>query len=326
MQVSHFCGHCGQPLNPDGTCPVCNPVIIPGPYDGNDGGRNKPVLIAVIVCGILAAVSVGVTVLLLMTREKTAVLPSLTTVQAAADLGVSQEATLPAVQTTEAPTAPAVTAYYVTEQPTQVIVTVPVYVTVPVTSPPVTAPPVTSAPRPVQSFSSGSHVIVNSNTPAHAGLVVRGSPSSQEGSAKLGVIPEGEVLMALGETSGRYVKVRVYPTSSTRFYEGWVLGEYLSLTTREFETFAAPLYDVSGGDYSSYSPNDSISYTTPSHAGVVMRSEATSLSEKLGVLKEGAPVYAFGATDNGYVNVIAYPGTDQAYEGWILEMYLQSRQ
>lgn len=62
-----------------------------------------------------------------------------------------------------------------------------------------------------------------------------------------------------------------------------------------------------------------VSYSTPSHAGVVMRADDTYYSDKIAVLSEGTELQVFYEGDNGYIKV----QTPSGQTGWILKKYVE---
>lgn len=65
-----------------------------------------------------------------------------------------------------------------------------------------------------------------------------------------------------------------------------------------------------------------VSYSTPSHAGVVLRAAASSESTQLGILKEGTPIKVTGQTEGAYSYVECVDAPSM--KGWIMTQYILS--
>ena len=83
-------------------------------------------------------------------------------------------------------------------------------------------------------------------------------------------------------------------------FRGWVLNKYI---------FSKDSTTYSSFNYGQYAR---VSFSTPSHAGLNMRDNPTSTSNKIGTLKEGSIVFikeAYSESDNGYI-AVSYNSTN----------------
>lgn len=150
-------------------------------------------------------------------------------------------------------------------------------------------------------------------TPEEAGVVMRTKPSSV--SDKLGVLPEGSRVYVYSDdptnTTG-YVRVRVMNDINDDYC--YVMKRYL----RFVSTLGS--YDFGNNKNVKY-----ISYSTPSHAGVNLRSEPSSSSENICTIPEGEYVIVLedSSLRSGYAKVVyPHPHAGEEFEGWVLHQYL----
>lgn len=149
---------------------------------------------------------------------------------------------------------------------------------------------------------------ITRDTPGHDGVNLREQPNSK--SDLIMVIPEGTEVLLVDEmaSSDSYWKVRV--KADGKEYTGYVLERYVS-------TFSGV-----GFSYR-------VSYNTPDHAGLVLRSEATSKSEKIIVVPEGSDVRVWEDLDvdvdkstKNYWSVDVYCN-GRIYSGYLLGRYVE---
>lgn len=175
------------------------------------------------------------------------------------------------------------------------------------------------------------------NTPDKAGLVLRSGASSS--SVKLGVIKEYEMVSIVNENiDGGYI----YVYAVDRNAYGWVLADYLAYYGSCYQpTTVAPTYSTrpimpetttTTTTTTRYYPTTasvncsygSVSYNTPNHDGINLRSSASSTSELLRVLKEGETVVVYYPLSSGDYIEISYtdPVTEETYYGWAMRKYI----
>ena len=154
------------------------------------------------------------------------------------------------------------------------------------------------------------------NTPDGAGLSVREASSSS--STRLEIAKEGTVVKAKNDYSS-LDNGYVWVTTSTNT-DGWVLASYLY----PFNPYADDLYS-----YTAYIKGVKVrvSYDTPYHAGLNMRSAPSSTSDKITLVEEGVVLDVmknYSDNDNGYIYVgYDHPHAGEYYYGWVLAEYLE---
>ena len=201
-------------------------------------------------------------------------------------------------------------------------------ITAPPTVPVATAPPTTAAPTPVGGVGYPGIYRVSYATPAHAGVVVRQGPSSS--TTKLGVLSEGTLVEydSLVPPQNGYAKICWVDNGHLSY--GWVMTAYLIYHSdaafsgnwgSETPTSAPTTAGKSSGGGMGHEGYPYVSYNTPAHAGVVVRSGPSSSSENLGVIPEGTAVKSSGRRLNGYSEVVVDP-YGQGYRGWIMTDYI----
>lgn len=126
---------------------------------------------------------------------------------------------------------------------------------------------------------------------------------------------EGDVVVAVADYStldGDFVRVEADGT------KGWMIKDYLE-SYNPYENI----------DVTSFKKGMTVRvcYDTPSSAGINIRKQATSYSEKLCTIAEGTVIEVakdYSASDNGYVFIrYDHPHAGTVYEGWVLEQYLE---
>lgn len=174
----------------------------------------------------------------------------------------------------------------------------------------------TQAPKPSTNLvliSDGLYIV--SNTPNGSGTQMKEYPTST--SASEGTISEGTLVRVLSDDASNqtgYVQVLAYtePMDTHCFIR------------KDHLTFKGyPNYYTAPSSTTRH-----ISYNTPGHAGVNMRTAPSSTAENLGVLEEGTPVFIaepYSSANNGYVKVGCdeFPAGETIY-GWVLYNYLTS--
>ena len=154
---------------------------------------------------------------------------------------------------------------------------------------------------------------VVSSTPDSAGLVMRSAASAA--SEKLGILPEGSrVYVYSDDPSNKTGYVRVLATQGNSDIHCYVLKQYLTFES-EFTN-----NDNSEGTHIRY-----VSFNTPGHEGVNLRSDPSSSSEKICTINEGEQVriVSGAASQKGYVQVVYdHPHAGELFQGWVLEEYL----
>ncbi len=178
------------------------------------------------------------------------------------------------------------------------------------------APEVTQAPRPSTNtvlISEGLYII--SNTPNGSGTQMKKYPTSS--SASKGTIREGTLVRVLSDDASNqtgYVQVLAYtdPMDTHCFIR------------KDHLTFKGyPNYYTAPTSNSRH-----ISYNTPGHAGVNMRTAPSSTAGNLGILEEGTPVFIaepYSSANNGYIKVgCDETAAGETIYGWVLYNYLVS--
>ena len=146
------------------------------------------------------------------------------------------------------------------------------------------------------------------DTPSHAGVKLRVYPTDE--SAYSMVLSEGTKVMrvnAANETSSdKYIKVVALVNGNT--YVGYVMQRYVSTYTNSYNMASVYSYRVS--------------YSTPGHAGLVLRAGSSGYSEKLMVIPEGTSLNLINNTTGAYWEVEAlYNGA--VYHGYVLSTYVE---
>ena len=178
-----------------------------------------------------------------------------------------------------------------------------------------TVPEVTQ-PRPSTNtvlISEGLYII--SNTPNGSGTQMKKYPTST--SASKGTIREGTLVRVLSDDASNqtgYVQVLAYtdPMDTHCFIR------------KDHLTFKGyPNYYTAPTSNSRH-----ISYNTPGHAGVNMRTAPSSTAGNLGILEEGTPVFIaepYSSANNGYIKVgCDETAAGETIYGWVLYNYLAS--
>ena len=196
-----------------------------------------------------------------------------------------------------------------------------------------TPPAATAAPAANGGVGKTGLYRISSNTPSHAGLVVRQGPA--QSTAKLTVLPENTLVEYDSSVPPENGYANVCWVDNDDLYYGWVLAKYLvyhSDAAFSGNWGSAP-GGSTGGNGNEQSPGKSsgggmghegypyVCYSTPSHAGVVVRGGPSSSDEKLGVIPEGTALNPTGNTDNGYSEVVVDP-YGAGYVGWVLTKYI----
>ena len=179
----------------------------------------------------------------------------------------------------------------------------------------ITVPEVTQ-PRPTTNtvlISEGLYII--SNTPNGSGTQMKSYPTST--SASKGTIREGTVVRVLSDDASNqtgYVQVLAYTDPmDTHCY---IRKDHLA-----FKGYPS--------NYTTPTSNTRhISYNTPGHAGVNMRTAPSSTAGNLGILAEGTPVFIaepYSSANNGYIKVgCDETAAGETIYGWVLYTYLVS--
>lgn len=298
-----YCEKCGNPLNGNSNfCSNCGASTKASANVKSEAGKYRTVIVILLIC-LTACLTYFITnkdnntinvIVESSTNATTQNNVIQTTKNTTATLAPTTEATTTKIHTTEKPTEP---------KPTKR----PVYV-----YPTTTRAAVQKNDR--YDIRADGYFMIK-NTPDKAGLSVRSTDSSS--STRLEIAGEGTVVRAINDYSSLdngYVYVET--SSGVR---GWVLADYLYA------------YNPYSG---SYSYNNFIkgvkvrvSYNTPSHAGLNMRSAPTSSSEKLTLVSEGAVLdvlmnYSSNESDYIYVGY-DHPHAGTYYTGWVLVKYLE---
>lgn len=171
-------------------------------------------------------------------------------------------------------------------------------------------------------FTAGSGGYVAFYTPGHAGVNLR--RYNDVNSVIIITLPEG-TWVTIEETTtvygDGYVKVSTLVNGKT--YTGYILAKYIN--------GVGGLGDDGKGDdeyYDSYGNYDDmsdlyVSYNTPDHLGVNVRTEATSLSDIIVTLPEGTSLAVVDAENSDYSYIEAYYNCNY-YRGYILSRYIAS--
>lgn len=153
-------------------------------------------------------------------------------------------------------------------------------------------------------------------TPDGAGVVLRDGYSSS--AEKISVLKEGSVVRALSDYSSLdngYIYVYSEDAQST----GCVLASYLYPynpypTNITYKDFTGDMYAR-------------VCFSTPGHAGINMRAETNSSSERLCLLTEGNIIEIlepYSKDNNAYIYVgYNHPHAGEYYKGWVLADYLE---
>ena len=197
---------------------------------------------------------------------------------------------------------------------------------------PVTTPPATTA-APGGGVGRTGLYRISSNTPSHAGLVARQGPA--QSTTKLATLPENTLVEYDSSVPTENGYAKICWTDNENLYYGWVLARYLTYhsdaafsgnwggapggTANEVPSETAP--GKSSGDGMGHEGYPYVCYSTPSHAGVVVRGGPSTSDEKLGVAPEGTALNPTGNTANGYSEVVVDP-YGAGYVGWVLTKYI----
>lgn len=154
------------------------------------------------------------------------------------------------------------------------------------------------------------------DTPASAGLVIRRSDSSE--SEQVGILQENDIVRAVSDYSSLDNGYTYIETLTG--LRGMVLARYLH-PYNPYENDSRP--------YSDYIKNINVrvSYDTPDNLGLNLRREASSSSELLCVVEEGAVLKVledYSPDNNGYIYVgYDHPHAGNYYTGWVLIKYME---
>lgn len=287
-----YCRNCGMPIDEtkEICCSRCGVFVNGAPVKAKKDS-NKTIII-VLLCILIVLCVVCLSLVFAINRDNNA--PATDTTQ-------ETEATT-AVQST-------------VQQPETAQMSAPVYI-----------PPETTAyidySQTAYPFTAGSHGYVAYRTPAHAGVNLR--KYNDVNSVIIITLAEG-TWVTLAETRTVYGDGYVKVTTSINGvnYTGYILAKYI-------DGIGGLGDDGRGDDYEGYLDsyyNRSeyfVSYNTPSHAGINIRTKATSYSEVLITLPEGASldyVDLQNANDYCYVETF-YNGN--YYRGYVLTKYIAS--